>query len=227
VRPEATVYTEPGGALFRAVADMTYNYDEHWLVESLLAEPDHAQRDWRMVRDGRELARWLMDRDLADPAGTGIVHHVDSHDSIWWRLPGAQWRRERFGPQATVALVALFALATPGGFMTFMGGEEQIEDELRRAHQLRRSLPELRTGACEYLPDAVSSPGVLAARRYLNGDEALVVINLTAEPLSCDIAWEGGDDVYDHWNAERVVASAGGPLPLELAAFQPRVLCRR
>lgn len=224
--PDAVVYTEPGGCLFRATADMTYNYDEHWLVESLLADRDHPQREWRMVRDARDLARWLMDRDLAEPAGAGIVHHVDSHDSIWWRLPGAQWRRERFGREATVALVAVFSLAMPGAFMTFMGGEEQIETELRRAHELRRRLPELGSGSCEYLPDAASSSDVLVARRRRGEAASLVVVNLANEPVSCSITVDGlGHQApQDHWNDERCGAVDGDSLDLTLGPYQPRVL---
>jgi hypothetical protein len=226
LRPDAAVYTEPGGALFRATADMTYNYDEHWLVESLLADRNHPQRDWRMVRNGRELARWLMDRDLADPAASGIVHHVDSHDSIWWRLPGAQWRRERFGPEATVALVAVFALGMPGAFMTFMGGEEQIETELRRAHDLRRRLPELASGTCEYLPAAASSDEVLVARRRLVDDESLVLVNLASEAVECEIALGAsvGNAPYDLWNEEHCAAGTDGAMRLSLGPYQPRVL---
>ena len=96
LRDDLAVYTEPTGALFRAAVDATYNYDEHWLVESLLADapPRYAPR---LVRTARDLGRWLEDRDAALPPGSAVIHHIDSHDSIWWRLPGAQWRRERFG----------------------------------------------------------------------------------------------------------------------------------
>jgi hypothetical protein len=205
---------------------MTYNYDEHWLVESLLVDRDHPQREWRMVRNARDLARWLMDRDLAVPAGAGIIHHVDSHDSIWWRLPDAQWRRERFGPEATVALVAVFALGMAGGFMTFMGGEEDIETELRRAHELRRNIPELGLGECEYLPDAASSDDVLVVRRRLGEAESLVVVNLADEPVECDVTLDRGSlgAPCDRWNEERCAASDGGSLHLALGAYQPRVL---
>ncbi|WP_314173899.1 alpha-amylase family glycosyl hydrolase [Streptomyces winkii] len=225
VRPGATVYTEPGGALFRAAVDMTYNYDEHWLVESLLAEPGHPQRGWRMVRNARDLARWLMERDLAVPAGAGIVHHIDSHDSVWWRLPGAQWRRERFGTEASAALLAVFALGTEGGFMTFMGGEEQIEQDLRRAHELRRRLPELGEGSCTYLPDAASSDAVFAVRRRLGDEASLVVVNLSAGAVTCDLALDGAllADAYDHWNEERSGDVGDSPLHLALNPYQTRV----
>ena len=44
LRPELAVYTEPTGGLFRAVADATYNYDEHWLVEALLGAGARGRR---------------------------------------------------------------------------------------------------------------------------------------------------------------------------------------
>jgi Alpha amylase, catalytic domain len=226
VYPEAVVYTEPTGALFRAVSDATYNYDEHWLVESLMADADNPQRDWRLVRNARELARWLSDRDGALPPGAGIIHHIDSHDSIWWRLPGAQWRRERFGTEAAVGLLAVFALAARGGFMTFMGGEEQIEDELRRAHELRRQLPELAAGACEYLPDAASSEDVLVAVRRHGSDVTVVVVNLADGEVRCDVALDGltFGEAFDHWGGEALDVAGAGGLSLTLGAYQPRVI---
>jgi hypothetical protein len=220
-KPEAIVYTEPTGALFRGAVDATYNYDEHWLVESLYADARNPQRPWRLVRDARDLARWLGERDRALPPGAGIIHHVDSHDSIWWRLPGQQWRRERFGAEATVALTALFALATPGGFMTFMGGEDQIQDELTRALALRREHPELATGRCEYLPEAASCDDVLVARRTLDGREALVVVNLGPDAIDCHLGLDAGPvPVADLWSGEDVDLAR----PVALASFQPRVL---
>ncbi len=225
VRPDAIVYTEPTGALFRGAVDATYNYDEHWLVESLLADAANPQRPWRLVRDAYDLGRWLAERDRALPPGAGIIHHVDSHDSIWWRLPGRQWRRERFGTDATVALTAVFALATPGGFMTFMGGEEQIQYELARALRLRREHPELATGACEYLADAVSSRDVLVALRRQGERTTLVAVNLAAEAVECRIAVDTGDrTLRDLWNDVDVPAAGGGDLTLRFAPFQPRVL---
>jgi glycosidase len=180
LRPDIAVYTEPTGGLFRAVADATYNYDEHWLVEALLGEP-HPRRE-RLVRNARELARWLHERDAATPPGATIVHHIDSHDSIWWRLPGAQFRRERSGRDAAVALLAIFALAG-GAFMTFMGGEDGIEDELRRAHDLRRRLPEIADGTVDFGAVTASSDDVFAVLRESRSGASLVAVNLPPSPL--------------------------------------------
>jgi glycosidase len=221
--PEAAVYTEPGGALFRATADMTYNYDEHWLVESLLDDFDNPDRDWRLVRTARELAAWLRDRDLAEPAGAGIVQHVDSHDSIWWRLPGEQWRRERFGQAATVGLIALFSVGMPGAYMMFMGGEEQVEPELRQALKLRRELPELATGSCTYLTEAASSDQILVALRELGERRSLVLINLSPEQVSSQIRVDWlPTAAHDHWSDE--VVEAGDGQALTFAPYQPRII---
>jgi glycosidase len=219
LRPDVAVYTEPTGGLFRAVADATYNYDEHWLVEALLAEP-HPHRD-RLVRDARELARWLQDRDAATPPGATIVHHVDSHDSIWWRLPGAQFRRERFGREAAVALLAVFALAG-GAFMTFMGGEDGIEDELRRAHDLRRRLPAIADGSVDYASATASSDDVFTVLRESRDGAALVAVNLSPARVECELAIRGRPlqgELVDRWNDEAVDGAR-----LRFAPFQPRVL---
>jgi hypothetical protein len=213
IRPDLAVYTEPTGGLFRAAADATYNYDEHWLIESLLGAP-HPDGPWRGVRDARELAHWLLDRDAALPPGSAIVHHIDSHDSIWWRLPGAQWRRERFGHDATVALLAVFALCG-GGFMTFMGGERGLEAELRRAHALRR---ELAAATVEYGTVTATSADVLCV---LRGTSA-VAVNLSAADVECELRLRGerlGGAVEDRWSRVRV-----GLDPLRFAPWQPRVL---
>jgi hypothetical protein len=222
LHPDRVVYTEPTGALFRAAADATYNYDEHWLVESLLAPP-HRDRAWRGVRTARELSRWLQDRDAATPPGSTIVHHIDSHDSIWWRLPGAQWRRERFGRDAAVALLAAFSLVG-GGYMTFMGGEDGIEAELRRAHDLRRALPELAGGAVDHAAVTASSDAVLCVLRVLGADASVVAVNLEPEPVACELrlpdGWPAGT-VEDRWNDEILTVPA-----VTFAAYQPRVLRR-
>jgi hypothetical protein len=114
----------------------------------------------------------------------------------------------------------------PGAFMTFMGGEEQIETELRRAHELRRALPELGAGTCEYLPEAASSDDVLVALRRLDDHASLVVINLSSEAVRCDIAVEGldGAGALDLWSDVRVAAADGGSVRLDLGGYQPRVL---
>lgn len=219
LRPDLAVYTEPTGGLFRAVADATYNYDEHWLVEALLADP-HPHRD-RLVRNARELARWLHDRDAATPPGATIVHHIDSHDSIWWRLPGEQFRRERFGREAAVALLAVFALAG-GAFMTFMGGEEGIEDDLRRAHDLRRRLPAIADGTVDYASATAASDDVLAVLRESRDGAALVAVNLSQTTVDCEIAVRGRalkGPLDDRWNDEPVDGER-----LRFTAFQPRVL---
>jgi hypothetical protein len=219
LRPDIAVYTEPTGGLFRAVADATYNYDEHWLVEALLGEP-HPHRE-RLVRNARELARWLHERDAATPPGATIVHHIDSHDSIWWRLPGAQFRRERFGHDAAVALLVVFALAG-GAFMTFMGGEDGIEDELRRTHDLRRRLPAIADGTVDYGSAEASSDDVLAVLRESRDATALVAVNLGAAAAECEIAVRGRPllgELRDHWNDESVDGAR-----VRFAPFQPRVL---
>jgi glycosidase len=214
IRADLAVHTEPTGGLFRAAADATYNYDEHWLVETLLGGP-HPERDRRGVRDARELARWLQDRDAALPPGSAIVHHIDSHDSIWWRLPGAQWRRERFGRDAAVALLAVFAFGG-GGFMTFMGGEDGLGDALERAHALRRDVPELAAGTTSY---AAAADMVLCVRRTLAERTALVAVNLGADPVACAL---GAGNAGDLWSG---VELAGDPVAF--APYQVRVLALR
>jgi hypothetical protein len=148
------------------------------------------------------------------------VHHIDSHDSIWWRLPGAQWRRERFGRDAAVALLAVFAFGG-GGFMTFMGGERGIEDELRRVHTLRRDVPELAAGTVDHAAVTASSDALLCVLRSLGERASLVAVNLGAAAVECDVDVDVGG-ARDLWSGERL---AGGRVAF--APYQVRVLALR
>ncbi|MFI5693834.1 alpha-amylase family glycosyl hydrolase [Kribbella sp. NPDC051586] len=162
------LYTEPTGVLFRQAMDVTYNYDEQWLIPSVL--------DGGVIRSGRELAAWLADRDAVLPPGSLIAHHIDSHDTFWWPLPGQKWRREQHGLAATKALLAVFAL-NGGAFMTYVGGETGIEDELRQVLELRR-----RMGGASVEYDLAGEESVFAVVRRTQDQAWLVRVNLSAEP---------------------------------------------
>jgi hypothetical protein len=223
---DVAVYTEPTGSLWKSAADATYNYDEQWLMEALLAEP-RPHWEQRFVRNGAELGRWLQDRDATLPPGAAIVHHIDSHDSMWWSPVGDRWRVERFGRDAAVALLAAFSLIGDA-YMTFKGGEEGIEDELRRAHELRRRLPEIADGTVDYAGATASSEQVLTVLRVSPQGTSLVAVNMARTPVSCEIRLPrelSSPSVHDHWNDESIDVSAGSrSLSLAFAPFQPRVL---
>ena len=95
-----------------------------------------------------------------------IAHHIDSHDTFWWPLPGHKWRREQLGLAATRALLAVFALSG-GAYMTFVGGEVGLEDAVRLVHRLRARWPALERGEADYAAVSVDEETVYAvARRH-------------------------------------------------------------
>lgn len=128
-------YTEPSGHSLRRSMDLNYNYDEQWLVTAL-ANAD-GRKPWG-VRNGKDIAQWMADRDALLPRGSMTAHHIDSHDTFWWPSWGKKWRREQFGIQFTQLLTVIFA-SLPGPFMMFIGGEHGIEKLLPKLSDLKQS----------------------------------------------------------------------------------------
>jgi glycosidase len=232
VNPDVLVYTEPSGPLLREAIDLTYSYEEFWLIPSLYP-PDHDPGpDWRRVRNGRELSAWFRDFDQALPAGSYSAHALDCHDTMWWRINGDHWRREQIGLPATKAMLAVHALR-PGSYMTFIGGETGIEAELTIAHALRRLLPEIARGTADY--DAVSTDhdAVYSVLLRGAGRAALVVVNVTDAPVKvrAEVATNDGERperVFDGWAGEWLAGPRPGDgtstFDLELEPFQARAL---
>lgn len=189
-KPDFMLYTEPSGILHRETMDLTYNYDEQWLVGAGLgALPDRAA--WA-VSDGRSMAQWLADRDAFLPPGSLTCHHVDSHDTFWWPEWGEKWRREQFGATATAAAVAAFALWS-GPFMTFVGGEGGIERDLALIAEARRLSVALREGESDVDAVTVDDDRVFAVFRRHGPFGALVLVNLGKGPAAGAVSVDGVD----------------------------------
>jgi hypothetical protein len=211
------LYTEPSGVLFRQAMDITYNYEEQWLVPTVLGSAGAFG-----VRNGKELADWFRDRNAVLPPGSLIAHHVDSHDTFWWPLPGEKWRREQHGLEAARALNAVLALSG-GGFMTFVGGEEGLEPDIRRVHKLR-ALPAIRYGAVDYDAVSVDHGSVYAVVRRSESQACVVLVNLSDAPISTtcslDLGLGAGVRLYDAW-ADTALEWNG---TLELGPYQITVI---
>ncbi|HZO68531.1 MAG TPA: alpha-amylase family glycosyl hydrolase [Kribbellaceae bacterium] len=223
IKESVMLYTEPTGVLFRQAVDVTYNYDEQWLIPAVLgtAGPNG-------VRNGKELVAWLRERDAVLPPGSLIAHHVDSHDTFWWPLPGEKWRREQHGLDATRALLAVFALSG-GAYMTFVGGEKGLEPEVRRVHRLRAELPELSHGVADYDAVAVDHDAVYALVRRIGGHASAVLVNLSDVPVATTCLLDTGGlgvagpiTTYDVWNDSPVELRK-----LELDPYQVAVVTVR
>ena len=192
VDSDIALYTEPCGALYRTDTDASYNYDEHWLIDALL-RPEVGGHGAAPIRSGAEFAAWLAARNQALPEDSMVVHHVDSHDTMWWPLVGSKWRREQYGLDATKAFIAVMALVG-GPYMTYVGGEEGVEDYLRTIHRLRNQRPELQHGVAEFASVRSSRDEIFAVVRGGPGPKCVVLVNMSSQTLSCDVE-------IDDWSA--------------------------
>lgn len=232
LKPDIMLYTEPSGLLLRESMDVNYNYDEQWLFGVVLGRA--TATTGQDVRHARELARWLEQRDAWLPTGAVTAHHIDSHDTFWWPLPGGKWFRELFGIDATRAMTATFALSG-GSFMLFVGGETGLEEDLPRIARLRDEHPELAVGFSAYTDVQVSADSVYAVVRRGPTGQCLVLVNLLDEPVSTKVSVAlpgqlagGTTTVEDLWTADDPLAlsvrEGRGHCDITLGAFQIRVL---
>lgn len=225
--PDALLYTEPSGVLFRQTMDIVYNYDEHPLIPAVIRPSeltDPARRGMRSLRDpgelgirtARDLAEWFRNKAATLPKGSITARHIDSHDSFWWPLPGFKWRREQYGIPATRALVATWSLSG-GAYMMFVGGEVGIEEDIRRVNRLRHTIPEIRTGAADYDGIVVGDDRIYAVARVLDGQRSLVLVNLSGEAISTSAGLVGPDGLnspagyilHDVWQEESLASAEG------------------
>jgi Alpha amylase, catalytic domain len=187
ISTDVILYTEPSGPFARESLDLNYGYPERWLITSMFDERLDKGHDWRRVTTGKELADWFRDFDSALPAGSVTAHFVDCHDTMWWRLTGDHWRREQVGLPATKALVPIYALRG-GAYMTVVGGEEGLEAELKRAHALRRYLPEIRLGTVDYESVSADSVAIYGVLRHDPKRATIVAINTSKQSLRTTIS---------------------------------------
>ena len=172
INPEFLFYTEPSGLSLRKSMDLNYNYDEQWLVTSI--GDVSSQKPWG-IRSGRDLARWIQDRDLLLPLGSITAHHIDSHDTFWWPSWGKKWRREQFDLSTVRILTLIFGLL-PGPFMMFVGGEEGIEDLLPQISSIKRE--EIwQKGKSLWWTSAKTPDSVFGLTHLLNNEAITVLVN--------------------------------------------------
>ena len=174
------MYTEPSGVLHRMSMDVNYNYDEHWLIDAVMGIGTAGPEG---VRNARELGNWLSQRDATLPIGSITAHHIDSHDTFWWPLPGQKWRREQFGTAATSAWMSVFALSG-GPYMTFVGGEVGIEDHVRAVNSIRRDSPWFVSGVSDYVSIRCADDRVYAVVRHNDHGIGLLIVNVSGDSVT-------------------------------------------
>lgn len=246
LKPEAMLYTEPSGTLFRETMDIVYNYDEHWLIHALLRPEQELTKNPLGIRHARDLAAWLRDKEAVLPTGAMTARHIDSHDTFWWPLPGFKWRREQYGLPATRALLATWSLIG-GVYMTFVGGETELEDDIRRLTRLRAGHPEIKLGAANYDGIEAGDDRIFAVARVYEGQVSLVLVNFSTAEVETTVAFdvsilqaEGTPDgrtyqLDDVWNDLALGHASGyvwtadqlGSFNMTFAPYQARVLTIR
>lgn len=211
IKPDIVLYTETAGPLLHGSHALGYNYDETWLLVNMLPMASrqgvlcHGLQSghvtgWRM--SAWDMAQWLTQRRLSMPRGAVKVRSLDNHDTYW---PSHQFRRETFGVDAAKAVAALFAFLD-GGFMDYNGADEGLEDYYAKLMHLRRSLPALASGTCDYLAVHPSEPMVFAPLWEHEGSFAAPAINFDNRsvasrlplPLERMTPGAGAYRVYDH-----------------------------
>ena len=166
--------------------DIAYNYDEQWLLH-LVMERGLGKAHW--IRNARELGAWFAQRDAWLPMGSLTAHHLDSHDSFRWPEPGQKWRRKQYGVPATAALMAVFALSG-GPYMTYVGGEEGIQDEVRAVSSLRAAHFVIARGWSDYAGVRAGDDDICAVLREDDQAQVLVLVNLRDRTVVTDVALE-------------------------------------
>jgi glycosidase len=227
-RPDALLYTEPSGALFRRDMDLTYNYDEQWLVRAITAK-ENRRDHW--IRNARELVEWLAHRDRSLPFNSMTAHHIDSHDTFWWPSPGRKWRRNQYGESRTAALMAIFALRGEP-YMTFVGGEEGIEAEVAAVNSARLKYPVLATGQVIHDPLDVSDDHVYAILLRGLDQEAIIAVNTVDTPINVTIQALDGNPFTElmldvpAWRSQGEAITSGRSVAAELNGAGVRIFLR-
>lgn len=184
IDPELMMYTEPNGPLLRQSMDLNYNYDETWLPAALFNPDD--PRYTGGVHSGADLARWLQDRDRTLPTGSVTAHHIDSHDTFWWPMPGRKWRREQFGIDAARALMQAFALSG-GPYMMFVGGEIGMEESITRVNTIRRQRPELAHGSHDFGAPRTEHAELFTVTHHLPESWSTVIVNMSSSEVEAEL----------------------------------------
>ena len=189
IHPELIWYTEHEHAEWRAFMDMTYTYEESWLLWR--PEPDKKLPIYEGSISARKMALWFDLRRRTLPRRDIVLqHHIDSHDS-WWNEADSAFGRDKFGRGPALLLTA-FCMLTDGAFLAFAGAEKGCGEFFRRLLFLRRNLPALRSGRCDYLKITADHPSVLALYREFQGKFCIPVFNFSEETVKFKLSAADG-----------------------------------
>lgn len=187
IKPDVVLYTETPGPLLHTSHEMSYNYDEAWLLLSMLPLLSRRGVLCHFAQAGHitgprltaaEVAQWMAQRQYVLPRGAIKMRSLDSHDSYW---RPREFRRDTFGIPAARAIVGLFAFIE-GGFMDYNGADKGSEAFYRRMMHLRQTQPALKRGTCDFLAVTPTDPMAIAPLRQTEGQTLLPVIYFDDKP---------------------------------------------
>ena len=177
-KPDLLWYTEHEHNTWRAFMDMTYTYEESWLLWR--PEPGKKLPVYEGSIDARKMARWFELRRLVLPRRDIVLqHHIDSHDS-WWAETDSAFGRDRFGT-AQARLLTAFCMFIDGAFLAYAGAEKGEEEFFHQMLSFRNSMPVLNCGDCDYTKFCTDHPRVLAFYRKYQEDECILLFNFNEE----------------------------------------------
>jgi Alpha amylase, catalytic domain/Domain of unknown function (DUF3459) len=219
-RPVVLPEEYTGANVFNKVADLTYDAQLYFLMETLHARKA-SPADW-----ATQLGQFLHDQQLTLPPGALKMRWISNHDTVSWTF---QKNRPLvlYGLDRMRALWALCALVE-GVPMLYQGDEDPAVygrtgpssvDFLAQVYALRKRLPALREGNCQYaFVAAWARQGVFSCLRSTKGQTALVLISFNPEPVTL----HGGNSLgtwRDEFSDEHVTSVTMKP-------HQVRVLVR-
>ncbi len=183
-KPGLLWYTEHEHAEWRAFMDMTYTYEESWLLWR--PAPGQKLPIYQGVIDAAKMARWFdLRRRVLPRSDIVLQHHIDSHDS-WWNEADSAFARDKFG-RAAARLLNAFCMFIDGAFLGYAGTEKGDEDFFRKMLAIRRENPVFTLGSCDYLKIGSGHPRVLAFFRKYREAESVLLFNFCEETSLCRI----------------------------------------
>ncbi len=227
---EIILYTEPSGPSLHTVFDITYSYDELWLLSSLVKpiSPKYGGKSSALKQQisAAQMRTWYKHKQLLYPKDgfARVVRHIDSHDSFEWKGMG-QFKYEAFGTPATRAMFVCNALLK-GGIMNFVGGEHGSEDFYREVLALRGH-PAFTDGTINFDLSECDHDMVfhLVHQATQNPYNLVVLVNFKTEAINCILTLKAADTAKVlHGRETAILERHASSLGFALEPFETMIL---
>ncbi|MDO4568903.1 MAG: alpha-amylase family glycosyl hydrolase [Planctomycetia bacterium] len=210
IKPEkGGLLAEVGNATYGAVSDATYDFAGCYSVY-------HDLRRLPPEQFVSNVRRWLHESQYGEIKGLLKLRHIESHDS----LRSQAW----YGTRPARALMALTTFIH-GMPLVYQEQEVGNLEEYKRLFAVRRALPELQGGECDF--EAIQTPpGVFGVLRSRDKNRAIALINFNPEPIEVRLECADAPTVVDMFQMEEVPLLEGQRV-LSLEGFGYTVLALR